>query len=384
MGPLRVAHLTATFPPYWAGTGTVAFHQAQELARRGHRVEVFTGTAGDADPDGVTVHRIDPVFAIGNAPLLPPLARLRGFDVVHFHHPFIFGTELTMLARLRWGDTALVATHHNRLVGSGGRLPLFWAYEETVARTLIRVADRVCVFSRTQAATVNYLRSGMRRRPERFAEVPNGVDTEAFAPGPDDAKIRERLGIATGATMVAFIAALDRAHHFKRLDLALGAVARLDGVHLLVIGGGDLTDSWRSRAAEMGMAERTHFAGAQPHGELPRWLRAADALVLPSDIEAFPLVLLEAMATGLPVVATHYPGAHAIVEPSGAGLVARRGDLDDVTARLREVLEPGARERFGAAGRDYCVRNLGWPAIADRLERIYAAAIARRTATKRA
>ena len=100
---LRIAHLTATFPPYPGGAGNTAYRFAKGQAERGHHVEVFTAPAeGEApDPGEALVHRIKPVFAIGNAPLIPSLAGIDGFDVVHVHYPFIFGSELTLLGRLR-------------------------------------------------------------------------------------------------------------------------------------------------------------------------------------------------------------------------------------------------------------------------------------------
>src|SRR4051812_37630689 len=238
---MRIAHLTATFPPYWGGTGTVAFNQAAGLAARGHDVHVFTGTAGGTDdPAGVTVHRMKPVLSIGNAPLLPQLARLDGFDVVHFHHPFIFGTEAVLAGHLRRNSPALVATYHNRLIGERGRAPIFWLYEETMVRTVMRAADRVCVVSMDHAESIGHLRAGLRRHPERYVEVPNGVDTDAFRPGPVDTARRVAHGVPADATVGLFAAALDRAHHFKRLDLVIEAEARTADLHLLVIGGGEL------------------------------------------------------------------------------------------------------------------------------------------------
>jgi hypothetical protein len=76
--PLHIAHVTATFPPYYAGTGNVCFHQARALAARGHRVEVYSATypGEPVDPAGVRVHRLRPVLRLGNAPLLPGLVRL--------------------------------------------------------------------------------------------------------------------------------------------------------------------------------------------------------------------------------------------------------------------------------------------------------------------
>ena len=159
---MRIAHLTATFPPYPGGAGNTAFRFAREQAAHGHEVEVFTAPADGVapDPGAVVVHRIDPVFAIGNAPLIPRIARVEGFDVVHIHYPFIFGAELTLLGRLRRSRRAqaLLVHYKNRLVGNGPRGVLFEAYERTVAPALIRAADRVCVLSADHANSVSYLR----------------------------------------------------------------------------------------------------------------------------------------------------------------------------------------------------------------------------------
>src|SRR5262249_23666533 len=146
-------------------------------------------------------------------------ARIDGFDVVHLHYPFIFGAELTLLGRLsaRRRRQALLVHYKNQLVGSGARGAAFAAYETTVAPLLIRAADRVCVLSAEHADSVPYLRATGERRPDKLIEMPNGVDTDQFAPGGDEGGLRASLGIEEGATVVAFVATLDRAHHFKRL-----------------------------------------------------------------------------------------------------------------------------------------------------------------------
>src|SRR5918995_3400251 len=247
---LRIAHLTATFPPYPGGAGNTAFRFAREQAARGDRVEVFTAPApGEApDPGGAIVHRIEPAFAIGNAPLIPRLARIEGFDVIHLHYPFIFGSELTLLGRLRARrrSQALLVHYKNRLVGEGGRRALFAAYEHTVAPLLIRAADRICVLSGDHANSVPYLRRAGERDPALLVEMPNGVDTELFSPDGGDGGLRERLGIGADAVVAAFVATLDRAHHFKRVDIAIEALARARSreLHLLVAGGGELLEGF--------------------------------------------------------------------------------------------------------------------------------------------
>jgi glycosyltransferase involved in cell wall biosynthesis len=386
-GRLRVAHLTATFPPYPGGAGNTALQFARRQAGRGHDVEVFTAPAEGTPPDPgrAAVHRIDPVLAIGNAPLIPALARVEGFDVVHLHYPFIFGSELTLLGRLRRRrrEQALLVHYKNRLVGRGLRGVLFGAYERTVAPALIRAADRVCVLSPDHANSVPYLRRAGERTPEKFVEMPNGVDTQLFAPGGDEDGVRERLGIPAEATLAAFVATLDRAHHFKRLDLAIDAVARLgeERVHLVVAGGGELLDGFRALARETGAAERVHFLRGVPHAELPAVLRAADLFVLTTEPpESFGIVLIEAMATGLPVVATDYPGVRAVVDEGRTGFVVPRDNPDAVAGAIRKLLDMGeeARTRLGDAGREKAVREWGWESLLNRMDAAYEEAIAAR------
>ncbi len=380
---MRIAHLTATFPPYPGGAGNTAFRFAREQAARGHHVEVFTAPADGVapDPGAVVVHRIDPVFAIGNAPLIPSLARVDGFDVIHLHYPFIFGAELTLLGRLarERRRQALLVHYKNRLVGGGPRGALFEAYEHSVAPALIRAADRVCVLSPDHAESVTYLARAGRRDPAKLVEMPNGVDSELFSPGPPGG-VRERLGIPADATVAAFVATLDRAHHFKRVDVAIDALAALGdrGVHLVVAGGGELLDGFRERAAAAGVGERVHFLGAVPHAELPEVLRAADLFLLTTEPpESFGIVLIEAMACGLAAIATDYPGVRAVVDDGDTGLLVERGNPAAVAAALGElVADPQRRRSMGERGRAKAIAEWSWPQLVERMDGVYAEAVA--------
>jgi len=350
---------------------------------------VFTAPADGEIPDsgGAVVHRIVPLLAIGNAPLIPRLARLRGFDVLHLHYPFIFGAELVLAGRVRPSarSSALLVHYKNRLVGAGRRGVMFEAYEHTVAPLLVRNADGICVLSRDHAESVPYLRRALDRTPQRVVEMPNGVDTEAFRPGPPGAGIRGSLGIDDDAVVAIFVATLDRAHRFKRLDLAIEALARAgeERLHLIVAGGGDLVEGFRSQALGAGVADRVHFLGSVPHPRLPEVLRAADlALLTTEPPESFGIVLIEAMACGLPVVATEYPGVRAVIEPDGNGLLVPRGDVGAIASALRSMVEIGEprRRRLGDAGRAKAVREWAWPSLVDRMDAAYRDAIERRRA----
>ncbi len=282
-------------------------------------------------------------MAIGNAPLIPKLARLESFDVVHLHYPFIFGSELTLLGRLRKRrrGAALIVHYKNRLLGKGTRGLLFETYEHTVAPALIRAADRILVLSEDHARSVPYLRRALEPTPERVIEMPNGVDTDAFSPGADDSGLRERLGIPADAVVAAFVATLDRAHHFKRLDVAIEALAPDPQPRH------PPARRRRRRAARRlprpgrgaGGRRRVHFLDRVPHGELPAVLRASDLFVLTTEPpESFGIVLIEAMACGLPAIATDYPGVRAVVDDE-TGILIPAGD----SARRRRGARPARR-----------------------------------------
>ena len=389
---MRIAHLTATFPPYPGGAGNACYRFAKGQAERGDHVEVFTAPADGEPPDagGAIVHRIEPALAIGNAPLIPSLARIQGFQVVHLHYPFIFGAELTLLGRLtrKRRRQALLVHYKNRLVANGPRGALFEAYEHSVAPALIRAADRVCVVSADHANSVSYLRRAAQHQSQMLIEMPNGVDTELFSPGEDDSKLRERLGIPADAPVVAFVATLDRAHHFKRVDLALEAIQRVpeagdgrNGPHLVVAGGGELVEEFRRQATAAGIGERVHFLGAVPHSDLPDLLRSADLMLLTTEPpESFGIVLIEAMACGLPTIVTDYPGVRAVVDDGKTGLIVPRGNADAVAKAITELSAAGAeaRARMGQAGRRKCERLWSWPRLIDRMDEAYEQAIAAR------
>lgn len=378
---VRIVHLTATFPPYLGGAGTIVWHLSGEQARRGEDVEVLTARLGDDEPaagNGATVRRAKPWLRIGNAPLIPAAARLRDYDVIHLHYPFLFGTEL-LLASGAHRRAALVVSYHNRLVGEGVRRPLFATYEASVGRLMARAADRICVLSPEHAESIGYLRAVQQRTPERLVELPGGVDVEHFSPGAGDPAVRARLEIPADVPLAVFVATLDHAHRFKRVDQAIEALAQgPEALHLLVAGDGPLRAEYEQLAGSLGVAERVHFAGAVDHEGLPALLRASDLLVLASQPpESFGMVLIEAMACGLPVVASRYPGAGAVVDDGVTGLLVPVGDVPALAQALQRLtsMSPAEREEMGNAGRARCLERFSWPGITDRLETIYREAV---------
>lgn len=328
------------------------------------------------------MRRLVPRLAIGNAPLLPELAQPLSCDVLHLHHPFIFGTELHLLARLRARRAAppLVVSYHNQLIGEGLRRPAFAGWEASWGRALVRAASRVLVVSHAHAATV----PNLRRAADKLIELPNGVDVDRFAAAAPDRRreLRARLGLAEDEIVCAFVATLDRAHFLKRPDLALEAFARAADtdarLRLIVVGGGEWLEDLRQRATALGLQDRVGWLGAVDHERLPEVLQASDLMLVSSDRESFGIVLLEAMACELPTVSTDPPGVRAVVRDGATGLLASVGNAPALAAAIvRLAADATLRASMGAAGRALSVSRYGWDGVVDRLESVYAEVLKR-------
>jgi glycosyltransferase involved in cell wall biosynthesis len=374
---MRIAHVTATFPPYASGTGNVCFYNARELARRGHDVTVFTAAVAGAPAretrDGFEVRRLRPLVRVGNAPLLPQLVTvLRGFDLIHLHYPFISGAELVRLASLVHG-VPFVMTLHNDLIGDGARAPLFTAYQKASAWLTVRHAACLCAVSMDHYRS-SRLRASVGNVRLKAVEIPNGVDTDRFTPT-GESGVRDRYHIPEDAGLALFVAALDRAHHYKGLDRLLQAMASLDeDAWLLVVGEGELRARYEEQARTLGVAHRTVFAGAVPHDRLPPFFRDADVGVLPSCApESFGMVLIEAMACGIPVIASESPGVRSVVSDGADGLLAQPGDVAGLAAALRSLLaDPALRRAMGQRGRAKVEAKYAWERIGVQLDWLYA------------
>jgi glycosyltransferase involved in cell wall biosynthesis len=381
---LRIAHVTATFPPYRGGTGNVCFHNARELAARGHEVHVFTAAGPNAPARellaGVQVHRLRPIVRVGNAPVLPGLlAALRGFDVVHLHYPF-FGGELSALAaRLR--STPLFITYHQDVLLHGAMGVAERVLRHTIGRTALRSADRVFFTSRDYGQA-SYVQPLLRGRDGHIGEVPNGVDVEAFTPGAPTAALQHAIGPQQGDKVALLVAGLDRAHYFKGVPVFLEALAGLPpNMKGVIVGDGDLRAEYERMAAGLCLDARVTFAGRVADADLPDYYRLADVTVLPSTTmgEAFGLVLVESMACGTPVIASSLPGVRTVVQHGRNGLLVPPGDAAALSRAIARICaDMRVHDAMGIAGRAAAVARYSWVTLAALLEQEYNGVLARR------
>ena len=375
---MKIAHVTATFPPYLGGTGNVALQNARSLARLGHDVTVYTAAtkgASTTEAGEVTVRRLRTLARVGNAPLTPHLLLLRGYDMVHLHYPYIFGAEMILaLSRLR--RSPYVLTYHNDLISPGLKGKLFSAYERMWARPLMRSAARLIVTSWGGARSSHLLGPLIHSAPSRFREIPNGVDMRLFSPAAKDLQFLDRLEVGRERLVILFVGSMDSAHHPKGgVPILLEAAAQLgdSNVVTLFVGGGDKVGTYAARAAELGLHDRVRFLGAVPNEALPPIYASADVVVQPSLLfEPFGLVAVEAMACGRPVIVSDLPGVRDVVSEAGGGLLATPGDPLDLATKIQSLFtNRDLRARLGVAGREGVRSRYDVEAVGPRLEATY-------------
>ncbi|HHP7237692.1 glycosyltransferase family 4 protein [Longibacter sp.] len=193
---------------------------------------------------------------------------------------------------------------------------------------------------------------------EHVRVIHNGVDLEAFQPGSAD---RSALGLPEDVPLAFF--AGDIRTPRKNLGTVLLALARVDDLHLAVAG--DTSGSpFPEQAEQLGVADRTRFLGFRD--DVPDLMRAADLFVFPSRYEACSLVLLEALASGLPVVTASTTGGAELVNGEAGVILSDPGDVDRLTRTLHWLVHyPSRRAEMASAARDRAI-ELSWSRMARR------------------
>jgi glycosyltransferase involved in cell wall biosynthesis len=232
----------------------------------------------------------------------------------------------------------------------------------------LRRSARVVVNSETGKA---FTAEHFRVPTERITVIPNGVDAARFTRPPSPAAIRPELGIPPGAPLVGLIG---RIAAQKRVDIFLEAARRvsekLPGARFLIVGKGELMETMRRKTSQLGLGDLAIFTGGRD--DVPDLLAALDLLVLCSDDEGLPNVILEAMAARKPVVATDVGACRELVAEGVTGHLVARRDSEALAAAVLQVLLLSDRGRaMGEAGHRRAVGEFGVDAMAAKFRDLF-------------
>lgn len=363
--------------PYsWDAVGGVQAHVRQlsrHLQRRGHEVLVLApgdtpGSHADAQIIGRTLN-IPTNGSIAQLTFAPSALEaleqaMRDFapDVVHVHEPFALSVGLKAV----WSAPApVVGTFHSYFARDTWQGRLYTAVAPLLRSTWQRVDSRIAVSQAARHSAKGRLGKG------NVKIVPNGVDVERFS------SAVPATGLPAGRKLL-FVGRLEER---KGLRVAVDAFAQLadryPDLQLLVVGDGP-----ERHAAELlppAVRARVHMLGCVSDELLPTYHRASDIFLAPATgAESFGIVLVEAMAAGLPIVASNIPGYREVARQGREAVLVAPSDASALADGVAQLLDsPDEQTRLGTNGL-WRAHEFAWDHIVDELERVYRAVVSAR------
>ena len=370
---MRILLINSEYPPIGGGAGNASANIAGRLADLGHQVIVLTAHFGDLprleQKEGVSVQRV------------PALRRRADRSDAMEQLAFIAASFLRIPGLIRESRPEAVLAFFGMPCGAvawwlkqryqipyvvslrGGDVPGFRPYDFRIYHKLIGPALRV-IWQDAFAVIANS--RGLRDLAHAFdarIEIPiisNGVDLDLYT--------------SKGRTWnPPRILSVGRLVYQKGLDLGLRALAGLKDLdwEWNIAGDGSQMPALRSLARELGLSERIHFLGWQSREELVKWYHQSSLFLFPSRHEGMPNAVLEAMASGLPVVATRIAGNEELVVDGVTGRLVNAEDAESLQEALRGLLvEDRTREQMGRASRQRVEQEYSWERAARQYSQI--------------
>ncbi len=351
---MQILQFSKFYPPVQGGIETVALELTEGLNARGLRTDVLCADLGPRtvveQRQGYTVERAGSLGKLLSTSMSPALAwrYLRTharYDVVHVHLPNPMANLALWLAR---SDARIVVHWHSDIVNQPRALRLYLPLQDW----LLRRADAIIATSEAYAAHSPWLRPYL----DKVRVVPLGL--RAPRPSPDHARIAaaaQAIRQRHGGRPIVF--ALGRMAVYKGFETLIQAAPMLHrDAQIIVGGGGELLETHRLGVKAAGMGHRIRFVGELAADDVAAHLAAADVFCLPSRsrAEAFGMVLLEAMAASLPIVASDIPGSGVswVNVEGSTGYNVRVADPRALADAVNALLDdPALAARMGAAGR---------------------------------
>lgn len=348
---MNIVMLTNTYTPHVGGVARSVASFATEYRRRGHRVLIIAPEFPDMPRHEADVVRIPALQNFNGSDFSVALPvpgwvsdRIDEFrpDIVHSHHPFLLGMTAVRVARFR--SLPLVFTHHTLYEQYTHYVPVD---APAIKRFAIELATRYANLADQVFAPSDSIRDLLQQRgvSTPIAVVPTGVDVERFAAG-DGRAFRARHGLSARAFVVGHVGRLAPE---KNLEFMTHAVATLlqnePHAHFVVVGDGPSAQAVRDICERHGVADRLCLAGVLQHDALADALHAMDVFVFASKSETQGMVLTEAMAAGVPVVALDAAGVREVVRDGRNGRLLRDDDAAALAAAIAWVAEQSPQRR---------------------------------------
>lgn len=363
---MRIAITIPLFPPRWlAGTEIATYNIAKHLARRGYEVHVITaldkGLPKESMEEGFYVHRIfwrkirfAGVISFWTKVFL--VLRKVNPDMIHVQSiemciPAFIAKKLMKKPYVVWGQ------------GSDVYLP--GKFIKSISKLVLKNANTVI-------ALTDDMKKEMQKICSRDVSViPNGIDLSSFE-DLSRKEARSKLQIKDDEKVILFVGTLRPVKGIRYLIEAMRLIKdKNESTKLFLVGDGEEREYLKNLVKGLILEECVRFIGKLPNEKVPECMVASDVFVLPSLSEGFPVVILEAMASGLPIISTKVTGLLEIVKDGKNGILVESKSPDEIAEKVLLILgDDELREKISENNREEAKRY-SWDSAVDKLEEIY-------------
>ncbi|WP_336339248.1 glycosyltransferase family 4 protein [Haloarcula brevis] len=378
---MKICILSKMFPPGIGGAETYAYELADGLGQRGHEVDVYTQWVDDPNEEidiheNVTVHRITKarkkLVTFETLYFSFKARRTIDFSQYDIVHGTLTPASTILVTPFNDIEPPVVLTGHGTSIGETKSVALetpadyllkFFFYPMNVVMDYLagRYADGIISIS-DHAQEELIRRYGFSEKKVQM--IPHGVNTDKFQPQEET-----HPAVSPEKTTLLYVG---RIGPRKGIDLALKSLSEIKDaeIEFLIAGTGRHKDHLEETAESLDVAEQTRFLGYVSEDELPELYSSADVFVLPSLYEGFGLVLLEAMASGTPVIGTDVGGIPTAVDDGTTGLLVNRNVPSLTTAINRIVQNEDYRKELSQNAIEKA-EDTSWDSIVNSVEQMY-------------
>jgi glycosyltransferase involved in cell wall biosynthesis len=387
---MRILMGAIRYPPAPGGAETHVHEVSKQLVSRGHHVQVITSDLNKETPftkldgpypeyEGIQIKRYcswspggEYHYVLFPGVTWPMLTQK--VDLFHVHsYGYFHVNAAAFMKRIR--NVPLVITPHFHpawsMWGGDQRKKVRGVYDRIIAPFVLDSADIIIGVSHHE---VEQMKSSLDFDHSKVRYIPNGIDFSRFEQIPEGRLFRDMYGVPDTSPVVLYTG---RLAVNKGLDTLLTSFAEVlkefPDCYLCLVGDDQgMGDKLRKQANELGISGRIVFTGHIEERIFRDAYGAADVFVLPSEYEAFGIVLLEAMACRVPCIGTRVGGVPEVIREGTDGLLVEYKDSSDLArSMIRLLSDVELREKMGETGRERVRREFTWSSVVDRIEEVY-------------
>ncbi len=385
---MKILQLCIRFPPAPGGAENHVLSISRELLNRGYEISVFSSDLYTEVPfvrinhpkpifEGVPVRRFKS-YSLGGEmhyvfmpSMLKPLLKTET-NIIHTHSYGYFQTNAGALTKQMRGIPLVLTPHFHpswSMWGGTKRKQLRKLYDRVFAKSALLAADIIICHTKNEQA----LLSGFPIPEDKVRIIPAGIDFKRFESIPSPSYFRDHFGLTGRIVLYAGRLASNKGLSHL-LDAAPKVISEFPNTTFVLVGEDEgERKALEAQATRLGISEKVLFCGHIKDDELFKSaFSACDVFVLPSEYEAFGIVLLEAMACKKPCVATRVGGVPEVVEHRKTGLLTEYGNSEQLANAVIELLDDEERSKqMGRTGREMVKEKFTWPRIVTQLEGVY-------------